>query len=1414
MLPSVFVTANFFYDSIVWLSLSLIFSLFIIFISYRVYKSSRISFSVLSFCRHFPQLIVPLLSFPLFFRISFSIERIFHFYDWETILTFTFYIFTALIFLFNHFIASVFLINFGIVSQTSLDEYDGKSYLALWFIRCFYTVTFLLLPMYKNFFWSILFIIIHFIVLVFIIYKRIFTVVHISLYGQYIEIAPLFCFPFIFTANCYCSFIWTYCIPVLVVLHVLFVFFINFVRVLMKDLSYRVFSPYIHHDASMISIPKFVPGNMSSILRIMAMDNSDPSVFSRFMINQQQTRIRTSVLIELCRFFSIFPEMRETMLKEITNRNSNSIYNCYLISLFTLILTSLKSDISSDNELKELDHLYTEYSAHSYLYWKARQQKMVIKVFFESLCVSYLYIEVDNEIQALSRQYPLSPTLYHISAEISLILYGDFESYKKLNKVARKLENIKESIDPVLHQVGINNPKVLHYSLANTSIATGVLRSSSSDTFHRMRTKKRNRTEKAIISKLVKSERRLPYAHYFHYILPCVIILIAAIYCFPFKDSYDIFEKEIRDMSNSLTPAFYSTVSTSYVSYIYSLREDLLDDDLNCNDDYNNFIQNLFGFYQESSFSHGMSSSMLVTTINEISTMYAGYYDDICDVLPILADNMTTHAFNHTELLIMNTDSLLVKIKDSLDFIEDEYNFISMSIIAVIIFVVFMVIYFALFCHSMNSIMKDNIKAIEFLSSKSRINSILEKLELKKNFWNYFDPSTLVNSDSSIPFDTESESKMPVKLTPSRYQSSATSSANILRIPLPTPTDSFLSINNNVTNNNDSTDTSESEHFSNRMPMKLAPKFGPGSSFTGSGLNVLRQPRTFEMEEGKSKLDPSTISDEVFNMKTVEDGDMTSSNDENNITESDDQVSTLLQSVESSGKKYSAMFIYLTLVPWIFLLLIALFLIYPIKFENRRFTIILSTTYDISFDVFESFLLINSSVVQMYTGYCNSSFYTEIDNRYYNSGSSISELYNKQRCFENETETLCFNIHSIISALIENNFTQQTMATYYMQSIISFSEECLRGHLIRYINRDSVRMRSYASSFYVLAAGAIIVVIVYGFKTTNSFRKGLNSLFHFPSFEEKHTKHDLEIESKLLDSAITLPSNAILVTSVAETDEIYSISDTCVQILNKKSSELICRKLSKTFPIISSKEFEIRECNGKTFISKSKRNGTLIKTLLIENSRIEPKLKQANVQKLINFFPNIFVKSFSEDFINSYQFKSCYLIFVRIDSNAGQIETFINNLHNKVEQMFFGIEFIRANGSILTYISHDRDNLEIILFLRDIIQQAEESCKKVKANYALRSIYVDYIDELNVDILDGGTEPFAKIEEESFYKMETNAYLVNNKFIGGSRNSFLAYGKLKTLSKEENIQECQLFTIPFTKFVEDIEQESAEYAQQ
>lgn len=1504
-LPWIFGTQSMNYDSIVFFVFNILSIIFISFFAYCCYKNRYLPSNFIIWCKLYPQFIVPLLSFPLYFRISLSIEFLSNNKDRVNISTFIFYSLSLLLFIFTQFVSSIFFYSFFFFPCSMLDFFDGKTHLTLNAIQMIFAIIFMLFPIWQNVSYLGILFILYIILLFILIYYRICTMVHVTLVGQYFEIGPLFAMPFMFLFHLYGSSHWFYCLIALFFIHICFIIIINIIRKSMKNAAFRVFNSFLYDDSTGVHLPKLVFGNMTSYIRLIAHYNSDPQVLLRFLQNQKQTRLRTSVFIEICRFLAIFPEYRPLMHEEIKNFTSKSIYNQYTLYMFNTFLESIPITTVPESFMNRLDSLYFSYLSHSYFYWNARKNGQYFRAFFESFTCAFYHHECEGEIKGLFHLFPFSPLLHKYYGDMLLNIDGKFEEYKKeifTSITLGKKPNL--FLDPLLHLTSIKNPKILQYcnpeyqsslNLSESESAMSTVNTSRSDNSHFLFSKAHKKSKKSsIASKIIRSKKRIPYLHYFHFILPPLMVLFFIIYSISINNQKNKMKNEINEVIDHFTRSFYSVFSSILAPFaLKNISGNLTNNQQECQSILFSAAVAINHYYSLSPIISYFSNACLIISFHDTND-YVMKSNNVCDVIRNLSSNMTISTIRNIDFMVGQNKVYNDWCDKYRNHNESMFDYFIFLIYGSVFIIAFLIIYFVVACITMNKIMSKNQNAIDFLSSDRRLAPILQNPDSREIFWdqlNGFD-SSINFSDSSFHMESESEGDP--------FSASATIQSNNSNYSISTSTFNQAVASSTRSNRNlssadqqkkDSTNVSESG-MSERISLNRIPKLTfSHPTFSGSNINV-KNPQQQRQVTAQSARTISSDNNNVDSIITDSNLslDSNNNNNNNNITSSSivnidlqsnminlngsdgngsdennnpsmrqkssgslhkeidfDSISVFLDKKKKETCIFSFHSILMILLPWIFLYILVILAYHPLNSHKKIVNNVIDNAKNIEGDFFASILLINEAFNQLTYGKANFSVYSNTNKYFESQGTSLSKDFFLKQCFQFNTLE-CFSVSSIVLQLMEKNVTENFIVSHAIPLLLAFSEKGIKK---LFEVRGFINYSNYLSAgppFIVLVVLISAIFITNGVFQTKLLSKGLNSLFHFPSFENNNiqpnsnktsnmNKNDdeninsanvsinvdlnIDVNSKEGDnnnsSAIInvaapslkeneknprFPTNVIIITSVTETDEIYSISDTCHQIINKKSSEMICKKFSRLFPIVKTSDgFEIRDYNGKAFISKSITIGKISKTALIEASKVEAKNKTTNViQKLINFMPNYFAKTFSEEFVNFFHFEKSILIFIRIDPNAPQIDNFFTII-NRLDQTFYNIDFVRSNGSVLTCICNNPDDLEIILFLRDLITSSEESCKKQMKNLALRSIYIDQIDELNIDIIEGDIEPEVQFEEEKFLNSEAISYLIDEHCIGASEESLFMINSFSKLDKQvKTMFDKTIHTISFKVF--------------
>ncbi|OHT00239.1 hypothetical protein TRFO_33111 [Tritrichomonas foetus] len=1402
-LPWIFGTDDMLYDAFFWSLFNIIFIIVIVYTIYGIYNNKYIPYFFKISTRLISQFLIPLMSFPLFFRIALIIEYVITDLKLENFLTLFIYFVNFLVFILHQYISSIFFVQFSFIQSSSFDVYDGKSHVKLYLVEFIFALSLQLLPIWnKNQLYGLL-AILYLSIVVYICYYRLITVIHVSKFVQYMELSPLFAIPFMFLYHLYGTERLLHHFFFLLLLHLVFIIIINLIHIYNKKTALQVFSVYLSNDDSAsVNLPSLVIINLTSILRILAFHDGNPEVLSRFLdIQKKEKRLKTSVFIEIARFISIFPERRHAIVKEIRHISSHSNHNIFTLYLFKKTLKSYSST-RNDHHYEALNELYLSYSVHFFLYWNARIHQKPFKAFYEAFSCIYFFIEEMMEIESLIKQYPSNSYLHKLYGELMLNLGGDYFEYKKQIKIAKSIENSDFVLDPLLHSMRNINPRVLQFqnkgSLLSSSSSSftsniNLLKIDSNNSFHTKTKKSGKNSKRSVASKIQKSNKKVPYMIHFCTILPSVIILFFVSFALYIEFSTTEKENLIFEHANLMITTFYKAISSIFVPYalITGLDEYNLSN-CNCQEAFNNLPNIILSFFSDSSLLNDLDALMLALTFQHINDMIRRT-DDVCVVLEELPNYMTSLALVHLKDMENTKDSFYDQIKSIYTHISQNYRYIDFIWLSLIILFVFLIIYFIFNCYFVNNTMKHNKEVIEFLASEERLLSIIQGFEVRENIWEQ------LKDYASISLNTSE------------------SSFNLSQLQMESESDLTDSRQSPITTINDSIDLSESENpYSSKKRINLNSSLST-PSFSGS----------FSTTYKKKSIPNTVITDSIII-------DHSSETDQSSqILPNDSNIVEIVMKKEKEDKYAFWQMVISLLSPWLFLFVFIVLMIYPLisRRNNEQNKII--STYTTFEDMKNALKLFTISFYQYNNGSRFINLYNEVIDHYSLLGSSIAELFFEELCVNlsskvillshnqqhvaqqpkikqsvikndsSENLTLkCTSIYSIVKDLISDNESNNTLLmTYYLPNIALFSQEAIVNVFYTNITNIHPIKHSCGPCFLISVILIIILINIFRFRGTLMVRRGMNSLFHFPDifgkksdqfekndqnindlektsnlnqqFNQNHKKRKKQQNTSNLNrnektnKIINFPTNIILVTSITESDEIYSVSENSSQIINKSPSDLICRKCLKTFPIIEVKdEFQIRENSGKTFLTISEVIGRLTKSILIETTKIETKHKNFNsIQKLTNFIPVYFAKKYSEDLIKSFHFKECIIIFIRINPKAGQLEKFFTCVDMQI-QMYFCIELIRTNGSIISCLCRNQSNLfEVYLFLRDIIRESEISSKGQVQNFALHSIFFTSIGEINFDVTEG-TEPYISTDDLEYIQKEMLIYEIDQNFIG------------------------------------------------
>ncbi|OHS92725.1 hypothetical protein TRFO_40943 [Tritrichomonas foetus] len=1392
-LPWLFGTESMLFDTLFYFVINIAAFIILICCLHYVDKYKHLNFWACAFISVFQSCYTQLISFPLYFRFSYMMELIINQpYNPEFIISLTLTSINTILNGIHIYMASIFLIPADFVIHTKFDLYDGKSVFYLYWVRFLLsTACFFFKISMDNQILVISIIVACFIITLNTIYNRINSYSYVSRTGLATESFPLFCVPFMMLMF-YLFENWVYSILSLVLVFALFLFmqFIHY-SFLIKQAT-KTFSPFIidnkdeknnnHNIESEESLPSIGFGSRTTMIRIMASHHCDPNCIDRYLKLHKKLSSKASTTLEVIRFLALFPTRRNECLKELALLTSKSHHNRFAIYRFTKILKGLTEQTSEKHRLM-LNRMNRSFLVHHHLYWMARKEKKQFTAFREAFSTAFYYIETDFEFKMLIDKYPLDSVLHYMYSDFLLSACGDFEGHKKEQSLALNIERGKHNIiDPLLHPMSLYNPKILQYctveeagdspnSYAGSSMIgtttnnnMSFFGSEISSAFNNQKLNKSN----PIITFLGKSKRYVPALAPIHTILPMILILVIIFSMLSQAHHIESSTNILFEESSLLMDAYYLASSGVFIPYFLSIRTPMED----CQQDFISMPFVIAQNYDEIQVIRNLTSGML-SIINEFvseTMLNQFYYElyDVCDMMEALTTSLNWSILLYIDLVSNIIDIINEEVELLEGFLNSQYSIVPLVIISISCAAAFVLLSFIITFIQVNTIMNDP-KVIEFLSKEEWLSLCL--LQDSKKAWelyrNFVDPHEISTSNSAGTLELHKTPKIlsNSSLNMNESQQFKNSAFNVLSLDdshkrrsvnpispliLEIPHQQFQS-NNNISNiiNTSNTNSNNGEKKENEEE------------------NCNKNENGLESDEN-SDFNSDKNRNTIFEGSEME--EFTTNGTNNDIIEQEIQA-TLVDDLQS--RSYCLIFTLLMAPSFLLVLIVSLYFL-PIKFRAHTQIMKIGVISECVTRINASFVLVN------YT-------YSIIENRppsilelelihsiLDKPGTLIGELYMKEQCYQLDS-VICISVKTILHNMITQNITSNVLATKYMPIIHLFAWNSIFSYYFPRILDFYQTGYSNGTSFII----AVLLFMINFLSVTGAYSKLLfaafNSLYHFPNdFLKLPDEGNDKKKNNVLE---TFPENVLVITTVTETDEIYSITENTKSLLNRSLNDMISLIFSKTFPIVHGaenlREFVMPDKKKKIFRYSSEIIGMMTKTVMVEEvTPVQDPREKTYSKRLIEYVPPYFAKQFGDNDVCFFEYKNCFIVSVRIKPNLQFLITDkFFNASNHVTQNFSSMNILHIDGEMVIFSSFtDVSPFLILLFIRDLINEAKVNSKNVESNFALCSIVIDYFDEISCIIRNSGIEPFLEFNPKPSFFMN-RLFRVNENLIAFSQSS-------------------------------------------
>ena len=1514
--------------------------------------------------RTFQQILTPIMAIPMTFRLSYLIEQIFLekiTNDFKMILSFVIAIINIFLHIIHTYFSSLFLIPIDFVIHSKADFYDGKYMTLLHLIRIIISISSFMFSYIKNGVVASIFIGIIFFICILTLYFRLTIQAHVSPIGQYLEVLPFFVCPFMvlfryFIKNNFYSFFF------LLSLFLFFGILFRFLTHFMVKQSLKAFSPFIkqskQNNSNNINIdnedensvirngnnddiaPTFLIGSVITVIRIVASECCDPDCLLRFLEFQKKSSgLKNSYVIEVVRFLALFPSRRKECLRILKNFHSKSNFNSFTVFVFKKILKSLDEIESTEKNLVCLNNFYRSFLVHKHLFWVARKEKKYFIASKEALSAAYFHIEVKNEFHYLLKRYTYDSFLHYYYADFCLSACGDFESYLKECQIARmldcryypnssynnnnsssnnsfdfnKIDKNNVIVDPLLHPMSINNPKILQFcSLEETKINIHSSNQSDFELASAKEASKKYEKSKPVATFLNEKKYLIPLLSILHIYIPMTLFLyvMGELYI---KD-HQIHEKskELYEISVQLLNTYYIASSAVYLPYLsngYTKNPG--------NETYQAKLRNLtfkylknhkklkkekmntslYDYLDLNSINNGQERFFLTSKLNESDTklmqtffdfpFYSiDYYSGIQPLgnmtggMLFIFERYISHYMlqNYSIQQVLDTISIdldnfikdifrsvyiqTLEIKDSViilrEISKDDLNGFYICKVAIVTICIFSVISCVVYIFQVNCIYRNDDIKIDFLSSDHVFSIFL--LQESKKAWEllreYVESSSDVTTEISIPSARSSvnlSNKFNI-LHDSNNIAIAKSNSYASRSNKMELDEFTLSQQNQTEMNNYKEpllDMTVNGHDFNKDLRSL-----PNSN-TYIKIKSSKNKMKFGFREQEKKEEMTRYESNYYT--SCYDGD--NNDDEDNRNDNNDDICKQAIEISKATEKEGFLscpyfhLVILMFAPLVFtVIIIAMFQIPLVirahlqeeTFQNilkgesmaNHSLIMLNATFDIlekragirikknttiSAPKYEKYNEINLSnfssslnenhqysiedgKIHFHAEHNESSDECKLDSSWddVNYGNTtferaLSEIlcdlkdlsqFQAEKCYE-FFDIVCMSVETALKTAIDQKTQPPEIASKCIPFIFLFSWNLFNDLFFSGVSELFANKMSNGTSFIVATLLLMLTFVHLSFSQAILLKKAFNSLFHFPDDFLKQPTEEPKNTSKSWKTK--LPQNALVVTSLTESDEIYSVSDNSKEIINRNLNDLISLKMSEIFvkvPINDDNlcEFSITDKKKKTFRFSTEEIGCLTKTVLIEENLpiVDNSGEQLCLQKLHGFIPPHFAELYGKNDQYEFNFVQNFIICVRIsDSISPQMVEKCFNAANHLSQNSISINIVSVDGQMITFSSISKCKLIVILLLlRDFIDLV---LRNTKENNCIYSIYVHYIDEFKISVIDDDDEPYLRLQpfDQNYFKIRL--FQIENGKIAFSETAKQSYPLISKITEKDSI---------------------------
>ena len=1365
--------------------------------------------------RVYQQGFCPLMLIPQCFRIVYLVGEWIDEFSALVPVSLVFQFLSLVILAWNSLLSSIFLDPLDIEYGGMLDVFDGKSSMGLFFARVLFVIGTMFTDMTTYEQYPVICAVLCFLVFAFLFYYRAMNTVHVSWFGEFVELGPLLVLPVVVLVHAYASQRWEWRVLVILAVNVIVALAVFLKRRVMVRKAVAMMCS-LTEAGSEQSVSGF---NMASVLRLFYLYYPNPAIADKYMALQKKVGLKASVLVELVRFLAVFPSRREALYDEIVGQDSRSTVNSWMLYLLAKRLYGL-TESAEVIQKESANRLYRGLLVSIHEYWQSRHKRLWWRSLKYAMHTTYYFIETKAELQSLLYRFPFDPQVHAQMAEFCLSACGSYELYKQHKTMADSLEHNKWAVnDPILRMFFRERAVILKYCNEEDSKSLNLFgqTSTNSSTHSNYQTATTAASTLELfggnVATLIEESRRvidIGFSRSFLYVIILLVSFVALI-----NPSINKLTSLCVNLDRAVVDCsrqFYLSGSLLYFGRMLNesgnYHEPGIDNETLCMKNWFLAPEIVTTYFGSLPLISGFGTSLLT------------YYFDNPQGYPDNNGSFCPYILYVMRWVIQETGVQREKMSDALDVMYADVNAIGDQVrkgyllydyemwLAVAFGIMEFFFYVVLFI-SLNVIDWHPNRVRRFLISKQRLALLL--LERSEQSWEllraFLPGSTIAHEDimklndsSGLPLSRRTEAVPRSTGGEPRTRNSAS-----VNLSASAAQELQESLAKSVMCPSDGTANEDTESESKPLPTDAAPPAGPtvmtlrraGTkkltvSFIGSHPQVFgTQVNVIKGGRGRLALQRTKSDHDLLNSAGGDGRDSFSEGSGRSASRyvatqstdpasEHDMVTTTINEVKETEHCICFRIVMLLSGTTVLALLLLASIMVPFYYRKEEETALTNTMLTNSVIGRSLYVIINSlysSVLD--SGWDTSEFEAAVEFIREREGCPISAFMTRTQTFELK-KTYSTTIYSVLAEFNSTTWSQERFWDYLAPIMIYFYDKSLQMLYSNELN-SMLTMRYSDDVCYILVIILLIFFLVYiSISIETLFRRAFNSLFHFPS---EFVREMMANKTEKEESKFPLPNKVLIVTMMEQTKEIYSVSDNSVEILQRTPAELICRKFPDVFVTDTERSLltytSPDQKTKKQFKYSISHAGELVKVMMIEEQVLMCNSKTKNQQmttKLSFFVALSYAREFMASGKRDWSYDHAIVIMLRVRPDAPKLasDKFYQVVHSQTQNYSF-VECLKADGSTMTFaIYEEMFPMVGLFFIRDLIKEATNAAKLKGSVFMPVSFVITQVPSLVLRVV-YKSEPYLNISYETSGEVAYLSYKLEQETVGFFACPFLEF---------------------------------------